>query len=338
MMLVLLLALAAPGDAPGAERQFGDWAVTCDNVKRCEAVAISDVPDGDARPGDAQIVREPGPGGAITIDFWPSRSSDGIIYILIDGRQVGSGFIRRDSVQLTGAAAEGLARAMASGTRLTLRAGRRTLAGYSLKGSSATLRYIDSEQGRAGTVTALVARGTRAAATVPAARPLPRIAAIRPPKGRPATLAAPALRALAGQGDCEGYDRLPDHMKPGFHRLDAKATLVMVPCGAGPRHSWHLAFVLRGGQALPAKFDWPPSDEKGVALGDGRRPTAIGNYAWGEGELASEPMPFYPGACGVSQSWAWDGERFRLTLVNRLGVCMRWGGWMSAYRAEARWK
>jgi hypothetical protein len=338
MMLALAVALAAPGDLPpGRERAFGDWAVTCDNVKRCEAVAISDAPDGgDAKASDARIAREPGPAGGVTIDLWPAATSEGVIYILIDGRQVGSGFVRKESLQLTGNAAEGLVRAMATGKVLTLRAGRKTLASYSLKGSAATLRYIDAEQGRAGGVTALVARGTAPAAAVPAVRPLPRIAAVRPPKGKAAILAPGALQALAAQGGCDA--RIPDHLKPGFHRLDAKATLVMVPCGAGPRHSAHLAFVLRGTRTEPAQFDFAPATEKGEPLNPGKGPQEIVNYAWGDGELANEPMPFYPGACGSAQRWVWDGTRFRLSAIDRLGVCMRWAMWMTAYRAEVRWK
>jgi len=149
-ILALALALAAPGDLPpGPERAFGDWAVTCDNVKRCEAVAVSDAPRGSDTASDARIAREPGPAGGVTIDLWPAATSEGVITILIDGRQVGSGFVRKESLQLTGNAAEGLVRAMATGNVLTLRAGRKTLASYSLKGSAATLRYIDSEQGRA---------------------------------------------------------------------------------------------------------------------------------------------------------------------------------------------
>lgn len=335
MLLALMLALAAPADGPGVERAFGDWAVTCDNVKRCEAVAVSNAPDGDKEANDARITREPGPNGALTIDFWPAGRSEGVITIWLDGRQMGSGFIRQEALQLTGATAEGMARAMAEGKTLSLRAGRRILAVYSLTGSSAALRYMDAEQGRAGGMTALVAKGPRPASAVPVALPLPRIAATRPPDGKAAMLDAGALAALRRQGDCEGT--LPDFLKPGFHRLDAKATLVMVPCGAGARNSSHLAFVLRGGRAEPAQFDWPATSETGRRLGL-RAADTIVNYAWSNGELFTEPMPFYPGACGITQSWVWDGQRFRLTLANRLGVCMRWAMWMTAYRAEVRWK
>ena len=45
MIAALLLATATPD--PGALKTFGDWAVGCDNARRCEAAALA--PDGEDR-------------------------------------------------------------------------------------------------------------------------------------------------------------------------------------------------------------------------------------------------------------------------------------------------
>jgi hypothetical protein len=333
--LPLLLPMIVPPPGPGVERVFGDWAVTCDNVKRCEAVAISDAPQGDGSASDLVLTREPGAAGGLTIAFTPAATDPRLVTVAIDGRQVGAGYFRNEEVTLAGSEAEGLARAMAAGHVLTLHVGRKTLARYSLKGASAALRYTDAQQGRAGGITALVARGPKSAAAVPAAWQLPQIAAVRPPKGKPAMLGAAELRALAAQGDCEAS--LPEHMKPGFHRLDARTTMVLVPCGAGASDYSHLVFVLRNGRAEPAAFDWPTMTEAGEPL-ERSGPNVVIFDDWTDGQLASISRPRYPGGCGSTQRWVWDGERFRLTSLNRLGVCGRWAMWMTAYRAEVRWR
>ncbi|NWM54888.1 DUF1176 domain-containing protein, partial [Escherichia coli] len=74
-----------------------------------------------------------------------------------------------------------LAAAMANGKQLILAdASGKLVARISLAGSSAALRHIDADQGRAGTVTAVVATGAKAVSTVPGAAGPPRIAALRP--------------------------------------------------------------------------------------------------------------------------------------------------------------
>ncbi|MDF7776972.1 DUF1176 domain-containing protein, partial [Sphingomonas sp. AOB5] len=169
MLFAMLLALIA---APETEKLFGNWAVNCDNVKRCEATALQVAGRDSDQYRETRLSREPGPAGAVTIELWPEARVGGIIDVLIDGKLMATGMLRSDSVLLTGATAEGLARAMASGRELSLRSGRQILARISLTGSSAMLRYIDAEQGRADGVTALVARGKKSATAVPGAQTL----------------------------------------------------------------------------------------------------------------------------------------------------------------------
>lgn len=324
-MLSTFAALALGLTGPGAERLFQDWVVACDNVARCEGSLVRPADTDAANPHDVLLSREAGPGGAMEIVFTATDRIDGIIDLLIDGRLVGTGMFEKGEIRLKGAAAEGLARAMVNGKRLSLRFGRRVFATVSLAGSSAMLRYIDAEQGRVGGVTAIAARGPKAASAVPAARPVPRVTAIRPPAGAAKPVDVAALAAKAG---CDA------DLKPEFHRLDAKATLVMVPCSAGLSNATHLMFVARGKQIDPARFDLAPSDEKGgpIARGD------IAAADWKGGVLSTTSKSNYPGGCGIAQSWVWDGERFRMTATNRLGVCGRWAMWLTAYRAEPVWR
>src|SRR3546814_4295296 len=64
---------------------------------------------------------------------------------------------------------------MAQGRHMEVRQNGKAVARVSLDGSAAALRYMDARQGRAGTVTALVAAGPLRAAAVKPALALPRI-------------------------------------------------------------------------------------------------------------------------------------------------------------------
>jgi hypothetical protein len=329
------LALSAAGTGPGEERVFGSWVVACDNVVRCQASAVLPMPDGDSAP-DVVLTREPGPAGPVTLVIEIDRTPGRIVDLLIDGRLVATAPLRDGRIQVDSAAAEGLARAMATGHVLAARYGKMILVRLPLAGASATLRYIDDQQGRVGGVTALVARGARSAAAVAPARPVPRIDAVKPSAGVPKKLTAEQLRPLAAQGDC---DKDTTNPPPGFYRLDARTTLVMVPCGAGLSSYSHLVFVMQGGKAVPAQFDYPPVGENGAP--DPMRPRTPIEVVFSDftnGVLTHLERPSYPGGCGITQDWVWDGTRFRMTILNRLGVCDKWAMWLTHYRAEPAWR
>lgn len=308
--------------------------MTCDNVARCEASLVRPANTPAANPHDVLLSREPGPSGAMEIVFTAEDRIDGIIDLLIDGRLVGTGMYEKGAIRLKGAAAEGLARAMVNGRRLSLRFGRRVFATVSLAGSSAMLRYIDAEQGRAGGVTAIAARGTKPASAVPAAKPLPRVPAIRPPAGSVAPPKGPALDNLRARPGCEATR--PEHVEEEAYRLDRKTALALIPCRPLANDFSYRIFVERDGSFAPAQFDWPPEDAAGKPLG-GDVPEIV-LPAWRNGQLETRLAGSNFGDCGIIQTWAWDGERFRMTRIQRLRLCGRWAMWLTAWRAEPVWR
>jgi hypothetical protein len=332
VILAGLLAAAATAGGPGEEKLFGNWAVTCDNVKRCEATVL--MPQGWQPPDGPKLdlVRDAGPAGSLFITISPETEAPGLIDILIDRHLMGSGVMRGGSVHLTGATAEGIARAMATGRVLSLRSRRKTLMSISLTGSSAAMRHIDTEQGRAGGVTALVARGPKGAAAVPAAIPVPQIRAVRPGKGKPATLTAAQIEPLRQLAGCDAGQGL-EAEAPQFHRLDGHSALLLFICHYDLRGSGYAAFVVSGGKAMPAQFDFAP---------DSRH---AGPVAWlidpqweGDAGLTMFRWSGDLGDCGSRQNWVWDGSRFRLTYYNGLEQCRRSGNRLKRYRAEAVYK
>lgn len=311
--------------APGELKTFGDWTVGCDNTALCTMASLG--PDmGDFPSVTMQLLRQPGPEGAIDLAF--DTLADGPplspVAVQIDGR-------RMPLPALNGPAAEQVAKAMANGRTLTvLGSGNRPIQRVSLAGASAALRWIDAQQGRAGTVTALVARGDRIAATVPDRRAAPVIAAAVP-TGVAAQPTARQLAAMNRQAECEmppGADASPELAVLG----DGK-TLVILPCSAGAYNVIGALFVLTGDHVVPARADAPAGFAETGA--DPRTPvTSVVNGAWKNGELTSYAKGRGLGDCGVHQTFVWDGARLRLSEQSEMRECRGNPNFIPTWRAQ----
>lgn len=315
------IAEAAPADThsapkPGALKTFGDWAVGCDNVNSCEMASLG--PDGGEFPAiNMMVSRAAGPQGGITVTLLPN---DGLApkaapaAVAIDGHAIGGSFATGDTPEATGDAAMAIASAMANGHTLDMRdAGGTSLATLSLKGASAALRYVDAQQGRAGTTTAIVATGDKPATAVPAAPAAPQIIALTP-AGTPFTPDAAAIAAMKKQADCD--DSAEGDVET--RALGGGATVVLVPCGSGAYNVISAVFVARDGKVAPAKTDavsgftedGEPETVPSIVTGDFDK-GVLTSYARGRGL----------GDCGVIQNFVWDGTMFRLSEQQEMGEC-----------------
>ncbi|MES2987389.1 MAG: DUF1176 domain-containing protein [Pseudomonadota bacterium] len=307
-MLNLLLAFAA--FAQPHEQIFDDWAVACDNVKRCEATALQAPEQFGDQASQMLLTRD---GGTLSIAIDPAEMVRGPVTLLIDGKQVASGTIG-DNYRVSGAAADALAKAMAAGKWLELRSGTKSLGRISLAGFSATLGYIASE-GRGGTMA------------------LPSVPALRGTNGEAATPTKAVIGELAELGECELS--ASDGLTVERYRLDAQTTLVLIPCGSGAYNFNNAAFILRGGKGMPAEFDVAPDWMEG----DG--PGVLTNSAFSTSDgmvLTSSQKGRGLGDCGSSQSWVWDGSRFRMIEARVLGECRGSVNWLTVFRATPVWK
>lgn len=324
MSLLLALAAAAGAPQPGVLKLFQDWTVGCDNGRSCQAVAL--LPEGDWA-GTTMVVRR-APLAAAPAEFvitppegvpTATARADGVQVALVAGKD---GLVPRDMPAFIGL----LRRA----SELTLHdAAGKSVSRVSLRGASAALLYIDDQQKRVGTVTALIRPGARSPAAVPAPPALPVIA-------QPPTSAAPPPRldraALLRAHVDTGCDRLANAADVTIARLDANATLVLLPdwCGSGAYNFSSIALIADNrGRVRPARFETPPGfqDDNAVVngdwLADERRLTS---YAKGRGI----------GDCGTAQHYAWDGTRFRSTELTQMGECRGSLDWITTWRAVTR--
>lgn len=330
-MLTLALLAAAQIANLSEVKSFGDWAVACDNLRFCEATSLMADENLDNVPQIA-ITREAGPAGALTIDISPDAEYRGGWQIEIDGKAVLNGSVSGPNIVVTGAQANQLADAMFKGETLVLRGGGKVLSRASLKGLSATLRYFDAEQGRAGTTAALVAKGAKPANTVPAAPLAPRVTFLRP-IGKPAAFSAALRVAMGKQSDCDAvYEGSEGELpKTETWALGGGKTLALIPCGSGAYNFSSVPFVIENGKAVVARFDHVPgwTEAKGIAT--------LVNAGWdpAKAELGSYMKGRGIGDCGSSETYVWDGAMFRLVEARAMGECRGSNNWLRIWKAEA---
>lgn len=330
MLILALMAAQAAVPAPGPFKTFGDWAVACDNTRVCEMTTLAPEGGGESE-GDMSITREPGPQGGFTVQIHVGPDARGTMNVEIDGEMVASGTPERDTLRFASAAADGIVRAMVNGRSMQVTAGAKPLARISLAGTAASLRMIDAEQGRAGTMSAVVAVGAKPARSVAAAPPVPVVRVVAAP-GRAAKASDAQIATLAKRAGCDelyyGENQRPDEES---FPLGGGKTLVLVPCGAGAYNFLTVPFVLAGGKAEVARFDHP------TGMGEKGGPTQLVNASFdpAQGRIESHAKGRGLGDCGSHDSFGWDGAVFRLIEARVMHECRGSVNWLRIWRADA---
>lgn len=338
----LALSAAAPAAAqPGMPvyREIRDWVVACDNTARCEAAGMA-----EAYPQLVlRLVSDAGPDGAPTL-LLESEAAVDPARLRLDGRPfaaaallqpAAAGDDGRQRIGRDAAQARAFLDAIRDGERLSAGDGDDAPAA-SLAGLAAALLLIDETQGRLGTVTALLRRGPRPAAHVPAAPPapeLPRAHAAPPLTDAQRQRLVRRVRATGApqREDCtvEAADAY-DEAGP----LGEDEALVLVECWRGAYQSSSLAFRLpRDGAGTPQRVR--------LALpfaidGETRVVEEFTGAGYADGELSHFAKGRGLADCGESASWVFDGRDFRLRQYHRLGWCRGGypGEWPALWRSR----
>ena len=306
---------------PGVLKTFTEWTVGCDNTLRCTLASLLPETGG----GDMitlNLTREPGAashgGGKISLAL-ETRNDQAATK-----RPAASFAVDGKRIALRNATALAAAIANAQSLKI-LDADGGTLATLSLKGAAAALRYIDAQQGRAGSTDAIVAKGP-ATSTAPTP-PLPVIAAIAP-SGTPAKLTATQVAALRKRATCdlEGFT-------PETHALGGGKSLVIFPCSTGAYNLISALFIVDGDSIAPAQLDAPAGFEA-TGADSGTPVKSIINGDFKNGILTSYAKGRGLGDCGSHQSFVWDATRFRLSEQADMGECRGNIDYITTWRAK----
>lgn len=327
-------AQAAP--TPGPLEIYRDWAIGCDNIGRCTATSL--LPEKGEMADDTMAVllsRDAGPAAAPLIELLLPGDHQGMIDLLVDGVRFATAQAQGDRAKVDPAASAELVKGMVRGLRLSASANGRTLGGASLAGASAALRYMDARQGRAGTITGLVAKGKLGANAVRAAARMPVLYHLPVPQGgvQPASLWREERgRAIALSG-CA--DEQSPAQEARITRLSDKEELVLIPCGAGA-YNFSSVPLIATGQAgrrtfTLARFDLRPG------WGEADAPPMLVNASWdaATATLGSHTKGRGIGDCGSSENYVWDGSVFHLVEMRAMNQCRGAREWITLWRAEA---
>ncbi|MEP7350754.1 MAG: DUF1176 domain-containing protein [Sphingorhabdus sp.] len=318
---------------PAKVMTFKDWAVGCDNGLSCEAVTLNPKSSAENTLSLA-MNRTPVRNGGLSINVSGFATGTDRYRILIDKRVIDTGAVGPDkeTIIVTGADAVKLARAMAKGWAFSLIDGNgQNLGRASLAGVSATLRYMDTTQGRLGSRGAIVANARRPARVKKSFVPMIAARRIAPSEQLPE---APALVALSESSPCakERFGATED----AAYSLGPTQSLVLLNCGSGAYNFSVGAYIgnrdLAGKWTFaPATFDYTPNrlnEKSDLALlvnADWNGATqTLSSYAKGRGI----------GDCGSSEQYVWDGSMFRLIQATQMDECRGSLDWITVWRAE----
>ncbi|MBX9295146.1 DUF1176 domain-containing protein [Chromobacterium vaccinii] len=314
-----LLTLALPAWAK--VYQFKDWAVACDNTRRCQANGTQ-AEDGD-NPVSLLLTREAGPGGKLSAQIYVDDPDDGKVgkLTLKIGKINWSG-IGPEQVFSPAQTAQ-LVPAMLNADEVAISDGKRQWT-LSLAGLNATLLKMDDAQGRVGTAGALVKKGGKPESAVPAAQAAPLLVPLALPAAKPRDQGLlPAILKQLRAVDKECWDELPDEEHPDvqLYRLSAKQLLALRECGRG---------AYQGSYKVWISGDAPPFHPREIKLrGEDGQETFLMNASFDKGVLSSYAKGRGIGDCGSGASWAWTGKVFKLMSAQEAPQCRGIAGGVS---------
>jgi hypothetical protein len=327
-MIVIALLAAAATPQPAELKTFQDWTVGCDNGRACHAVGL--MPENWPDDALTMSVRRGPEAGAQPVVAFELGSDSNAAAVSADGRRLAARLIGAEGeTRVAPADSAAVIGALRSAGRLQLLgADGKSLGTVSLKGASAALLYMDEQQRRTGTPSAMVRRGRGTLAAVPP--PLPVVAAPPVSRSRPLALSAAALGALRRKYGCT-IDEVGGPEEAESAALTAGASLLLLACGSGAYNVSYVPFVVgRGGRAELAPFDHRPGwwAEEGKPM--------LVNAGWDKarGLLTSFSKGRGLGDCGVSADYAWDGRAFRLVEQAEMGECRGSRDYITTWRAR----
>lgn len=328
--ILALLATMVATTATAASKSFQDWTVVCDNTRDCSAFGFAE--EGfDDRPF-LHVQRSAAADAAPVVRLVMVGEIDAPTpwAVKVDGKPVPGVAPKAEGdadVVLTPAQTTALLAAVRNGQKLSLAPGRSDIL---LTGAAAALRWMDDQQQRAGTVTALVAKGPKPAASVPAPPPVP---LVRPgpavsQAGLPDKL-PPGMRGQLGE-DCEAQAR--QDFSPIIARLSPGVILFGELCYLGAYNEIY-AFMLadeQGGHIRPAQIPNLDGSSTNLLMNvdfDVETQT-LSNFDKGRGL----------GDCGGSNSWIWDGKAFRISDQTEMPTCRGLSAeeWPVLYRSRRK--
>jgi hypothetical protein len=356
-LLVAALTLCGVNATQASDfKQFRDWYAACDNLRNCSAYGF----DAEFLGGGLSYLRIER-GGApeapvkvtITVDVpkgakFTLRFDDPVLPGLPKEPQTGEEYDGSDDgrrITITGG--ETLIESLRKAQKIVitrdnppdraLKDDEKTST-ISMSGAAAALLWIDDQQKRLDTVTALIRRGGKPASAVPPQPKAPVIVAAKPAPNAKAPKPSADLLARARkicEGDAKAKFEDADPLAPGLFLYSYSC-----PEMSGAYNMQSVYFIVPTGQPQAARavsFIWPV--KVGDTMQDGPKEFATN----GSFDPKTQKLNLFNkgrgiGDCGTAEDWVFDGKTFRLAELKLMSECK--GAisedWPVVYRAEVR--
>ncbi|WP_313442967.1 DUF1176 domain-containing protein [Stenotrophomonas sp.] len=320
LFLALALAPAAHAATPepkaGVSFDHNDWTLACDNTRTCRAAGYS--PEASANLLSLMLERAGGPGTKVVARLRNGEGDEpspaGALRLRLNGKDLGP--VRDtgegEKVLLQQSQTDALVAALPRQARIEIIDGKGKAWPISDSGATAVLLKMDEAQGRLGTPGALVRRGDKAEASVPAALPVPVIVhgKLVAPRGTDAALAkVPGLRKalIASLPKADECGRLSDGEQDEIEiqRLDGQHVLASTSCFMGAYNFSSGYWVVQDKAPYKARFvtsDAEDFDRDDATLRGRFRGRGIGD-------------------CFSGHDWVWDGQDFVKSSRFTTGQC-----------------
>jgi hypothetical protein len=352
-----LIAASALYAAPAsAMRDFRDWTAACDNLRTCTAYGF----DADVGGGAYLRIERGGAADAPLRITVAVNTEDNVKFELsFDDPAIAglpsatvAGTTNKDddlkrlvitNPQVTGPMIEGLRKAKKLIVTRVDPPGATpsdpAVTEISLSGFAAALLWIDEQQKRVGTVTAIIGRGDKPASAVPALPAAPVVTAAKAGIGaKPDPKKAPAAALAKAQKVCDSTERFTE--AEDATRLDATSVMYWFHCkeiSGAYNYAYALLVVAPGKAVQIASFKTPR--ELGGDTGSDDNDTSM-NPTWDDASRTLALLSKGRGLtdCGTTSEWAWDGAAFRMITSKAMPACkgVPTSDWPSLFRAERK--
>jgi hypothetical protein len=347
-LIAIGLCLASAGTALGAEaaklpdpRTFRDWMAACDNIKGCAALSL---PPESADP--VAYLRFERPAGPYSVaqlvlrlrGAW--KTPPKALQLKLDGASFPAGgkafpVTVEDDLATLSFSSEDTA-ALVEGARKATKLGVGApgiKAEVSLAGSVAALLWIDEQQGRLGTPSALIRKGNGTA--VPPEPELPLVVAAPAPPILDMKLGKVQAALLRADLKKRKPDACEDDAADGDEAwaFGGKRVLVSLACSRGAYNVSSSFFLMPENEPAKAKpVRFPDGD------GDDGNELTNATFDPRTGHLSFFAKGRGIGDCGVAGGYAWTGEGFARTDLSMMGECRGIGSedWLTLYRSRGK--
>jgi hypothetical protein len=355
--IALAIALKVPAASAHASfKDFRDWLAACDNLRNCSAFALN--ADADDAAAYLRIDR----GGAadtpvivtLSVELRDAKgytvafddpSLPGLPSGTLVGEEGEANDYRRTEIA-KGAAADALIESIRKAKAIVVtrqfpegKTSDYAVSRISMSGATASLLWIDDQQRRLDTVTALVRRGPKPASAVPPQPKAPIIVAAKSSKAKTPENHSSALLAK-GRKLCDDNDE--NSQIEDVNPLGGGQFLYQFTCpdSSGAYNFWNVFLIGPAGNVnalRPVTFRRPPGLRDG---GKDEPRSGLTNPVFDPETMTM--LSFNKGRgigdCGIEEQWVWDGKAFQLALERSMGECKRipMDDWPVTWRAEVR--